>query len=1040
MSPDTLETLRTALSDRYRVEHLLGSGGMATVYLAHDLKHDRPVAIKVLRPEIASALGPERFLREIQIAARLTHPHILPLHDSGEAGDLLYYVMPYIAGESLQDRIGREKQLPVDEAVRITREVASALAYAHAHDVVHRDIKPGNILMSDGSVLVADFGLARAISRAKSSDSITRSGLTIGTPAYMSPEQAAGEATLDGRSDIYALGCVLYELLAGDPPFTASNPSALIARHVGAAVVPIRTIRPAVPRALEHALQKALEKAPADRFQSAEQFAIDLGAEGIAVRDRTRPRRMLYGALAVAAATAAVTLWSTKPSMDGPLQVDTALYAVLPFARSERVPQGALLEQLVQDALARWGGVKVVARFQINDAMTRRRGTGVISSSEAVRVARQLGAGRYVRGDISTSGDSVLLRAGLFDATRSGGALQEQVVTLSGELAGADSIVSGMADKLILRGLEVNTPREERRRVSLPAVQAFARGLDQIQEWDLARADSAFTTALQHDQNYAAAALWLSQVRQWDGVSNARWEPSVERAVALISQLGARERTMTQALSAMSRGDRTVACEMYQDLTESEPAGFVGWFGLATCLGRDQVVVRDPSSPTRYRFRSSYHTAVQAYRRAFELMPSMHRALRSGSYASVRDVFFTSGNRLRQGQSQRPDTLIFLARPAWEADTLLFLPFPAHEVRQGKPGTMPASLQDALVHERQILHRVATAWVAAYPKSAEALEALAVALELMGDRSALDTLRRARVLAVEPTANARIAAAQAWMQFRFSLPDDLAGLQTAGVLAETLLVSPTAGRREVSAELVGLAALSGRVSLAAALSRRTSTMVTRGVPSVIATTAPVLLLYAAFGGPSDSILRLEREVEVGLNAGMIAPERERTRLEWLARSATLAFPEVHLESLLKLQSKGDELLDAQVAFLEGRPNAALAYFTEIARRRQGVAAGRLTFDALYPEAKLLLLLGDSTRALGWIDPSLEVLHQVEPQVLLDPQAAATLVRTMALRAELAQRAGDFVTARKWARVVATLWSGADDFLQSTVARLTRFVE
>jgi serine/threonine-protein kinase len=216
---DVLERLKAALADRYRIERELGSGGMATVYLAEDLKHHRQVAVKVLRPELAAALGAERFLREIEITANLNHPHILPLLDSGEADTFLYYVMPYVEGESLRDRLVREKQLPIDDSLKIASEVADALGFAHEHNVIHRDIKPENILLEAKHAVVADFGVARAIDAAGETK-LTETGIAIGTPAYLSPEQASGEPELDGRSDIYALGCVLYEMLAGQAPFS----------------------------------------------------------------------------------------------------------------------------------------------------------------------------------------------------------------------------------------------------------------------------------------------------------------------------------------------------------------------------------------------------------------------------------------------------------------------------------------------------------------------------------------------------------------------------------------------------------------------------------------------------------------------------------------------------------------------------------------------------------------------------------------------------------------------------------------------------
>jgi len=265
---DDVAELPETLGGRYRLTRELGRGGMATVYLAQDLKLGRPVAIKVLRREIAAALGAERFLREIEIAARLSHPHILPLHDSGEANGLLYYVMPFVEGESLRDRLVREPQVPLAEALRVTLAVADALTYAHSHGVVHRDVKPENILLSGDAVLVADFGIARAITAAGGA-SLTKTGVAVGTPFYMSPEQAAGERQIDGRSDVYSLGCVVYEMLAGGPPFAGPSAQAVLARHMLDPVPPLRTIRPELPAAVDRAVAKALAKAPADRFPSA---------------------------------------------------------------------------------------------------------------------------------------------------------------------------------------------------------------------------------------------------------------------------------------------------------------------------------------------------------------------------------------------------------------------------------------------------------------------------------------------------------------------------------------------------------------------------------------------------------------------------------------------------------------------------------------------------------------------------------------------------------------------------------------------------
>src|SRR6266545_1691638 len=264
--------LSAALAGRYTIERELGAGGMATVYLAHDVRHDRKVALKVLRPELAAVIGAERFFIEIKTTANLQHPHILPLFDSGAADSFLFYVMPFIEGESLRDRLNREKQLPIAEAVRIATEIAGALDYAHRHNVIHRDIKPENVLLHDGQALVADFGIALAASKAGGSR-MTETGMSLGTPTYMSPEQAMGEREITARSDVYALGCVTYEMLIGEPPFTGPTAQAVVARVVTESPRPLVPQRHTIPRHVEAAALTALEKLPADRFATAAEFA-----------------------------------------------------------------------------------------------------------------------------------------------------------------------------------------------------------------------------------------------------------------------------------------------------------------------------------------------------------------------------------------------------------------------------------------------------------------------------------------------------------------------------------------------------------------------------------------------------------------------------------------------------------------------------------------------------------------------------------------------------------------------------------------------
>ena len=322
----TIDLLRAALADRYRIERELGQGGMATVYLAEDLRHQRKVAIKVLKPELAAVLGAERFVQEIKTTAALSHPHILPLFDSGTAASQLYYVMPYLEGETLRERLSRETQLGVDDAVRLTSEVAGALDYAHRHGVVHRDIKPENLLLHDGRAMVMDFGIALAVSAA-AGGRMTETGLSLGTPHYMSPEQATADKEITGRSDIYSLGSVLYEMLTGNPPHTGSSAQQVIMKIVAEEVAPVTTLRKSVPSNVAAALSKALQKLPADRFASAHAFAAALGDPhytdptqhiGAGPAATSWWRRVALGAGACAVALGVLAAWGWWRSESAP--------------------------------------------------------------------------------------------------------------------------------------------------------------------------------------------------------------------------------------------------------------------------------------------------------------------------------------------------------------------------------------------------------------------------------------------------------------------------------------------------------------------------------------------------------------------------------------------------------------------------------------------------------------------------------------------------------------------------------------------------
>jgi len=373
-----IDSLSSALAERYRIQRELGSGGMATVYLAEDLKHQREVALKILHPELAVSLGAERFLREIEIAARLTHPNILPLFDSGRAGEsseFLYYTMPYLTGESLRDRLNREKQLPIDDAVRIATEVAEALGYAHAQGVVHRDVKPENVLFQAGHALVADFGIAHAVSEAGGAR-LTETGLAVGTPVYMAPEQAAGDRDIDARSDVYALGCVLYEMLSGDPPFVASTVQAMLVRKAVEPAPSVSTVRDTVPPQVAAAVATALARVPGDRFANAEEFAQAL---------RTTTTRQQVA--------------------------DRATIAVLPFANLSADPENEYFSDGITEEI-----INAVAAIRDLRVTARTSAFQFKGKDDDIRdIGRKLGVGTILEGSVRKVGDRVRVTAQLID-------------------------------------------------------------------------------------------------------------------------------------------------------------------------------------------------------------------------------------------------------------------------------------------------------------------------------------------------------------------------------------------------------------------------------------------------------------------------------------------------------------------------------------------------------------------------------------------------------------------------------------------------
>jgi tetratricopeptide (TPR) repeat protein len=1040
---DLRARLQAALADRYTIERELGRGGMAIVFLARDRRHDRDVAVKVLRPELAASLGPERFLREIKVAAGLTHPHIVPLHDSGEAGGLLYYVMPFIQGESLRDKLEREGTLAVAVAVQLAREVAHALDYAHRQSVVHRDIKPENILIQDGHAVVADFGIARAISAA-GGHRVTATGIAVGTPDYMSPEQAQGEDQVDGRSDIYSLGCVLYEMLTGEAPFVGTTPQEVMRKQLGDTPVSGR-----IPAVLHRILQRAMAKSPANRYQSASEFAAALGRPSLPVaRLLGMPRRWLAGLVTAAAlGGAAVTV---LPRVFLGARLDRSLYAVVPFGHpggaAPALLNGDQCELLLNDAFGRWTDVRVVGGFRVDDERLR-RGNRPTTIREALDIARVLGSGRLVWGTVGEFGDSIRVRAALYDVA-SGDMVREHWVHLSKDLHELGPRFNELADSLLLN-LQSRTAAPGAVGTNrLAAWRAYQAGDSALGVWDLPAAARAFRTAVDTDPQYPHANLWLAQVEDWLGEAPRVWRSSALAALASPIPLGPPDRARAEALLAMADGRFDQACARYRQLLARDSLDFTAWYGLGECHAKDPVVVRDVASPSGWSFRGSYHAGLAAYGRALRLLPSVHLAFRGGpAFNHLAEWFFAETDEFRLGHALASDTLRLAAFPSWEHDTLAFVPHPLGEVLAGSGPTIPPTWYAAVQHNRDALVGVTTAWLHAFPNNADALEQHGLALETTGklisagseDASALATVRRARRVSEEIIQTLRLAVSEVRLLVKL---DSLghARRQADSLLRIWRTPSPPP---EAAAYLAGLAALTGHIHRAAELWRsawRDSVVIASDgsavqAPPEIMDAALPLLVYSSLGAPPDSIVLLERRVESRVK-GYVAPTRRRAVGQAvLDQPAMLAFPDIGVRSVHRARAGAYYLIEMQWALAHGDTATVRTALARKRAERQGAAPGQISIDYTYQEARLLLALGDTAAAIEHIDHPLVALPSLGTVLLWWVTQPGGLVRAMALRAELAARARDAATAQRWARAVLALWSDADVELRPTVERM-----
>ncbi len=999
---ELLASLRVGLAGRYEVDEEVGRGGMASVFRGRELKHNRLVAIKVLHPDLARAVAGERFHREILHHSQLSHSNILPLLDSGTFEvvpglELPWYSMPYVAGENLRARLNREGALPMEVALRYTREICSALAYVHGrgHDLIHRDIKPENILLQGDQAVLADFGIARAVHVA-GGDKLSSTGIVVGTPEYMSPEQSTGSPKVDGRSDLYSLGCVLYEMLAGDPPFTGSTPQAISAKHQFEKVPSIRVVRPTVPAALDRVIEKVLAKIPGDRFKTAAELsrALEAGANPRTERMGASARWAVLGAVVVFAVLAVYG----SSRLGGRPALNPSLYVVLPFhhdgGAETPLLSGDNCRELVSDALDRWIDVGVVSSLSVTNALNLDQ--GALTLSRALAVARQMQAGRVVWGTVTLLADSIRVQGALYDAG-SGRELRTHSIRFASATTDLRELAKKFADLTYALVLpDSNAPDAAADALgakSIAAYKLYSAGDSALNEWNLDLAKRHFHEALDLDPEFPNANLKLAQVGEWLEDPAGEWRSYAARAAAAPERLVKRDRIMAAAMLALSDAGYPEACRLYRSMVQDNPLDFRGWYGLGDCLTSDDVVLPDSAHPSGWRFRSSYAAGIAAFTRALTLVPSTHLAYGGAAIGRLSTRLMAEPNMLRFGKPVGDSTWRFAAYPSLAGDSLTFIPLPIADAVRGDH--TPTTWVSALEANRRSLLAITTSWLRNYPRSRPALLAQAEALEMLGrlddagpDRSALALVSQLRQGATADDA-VMLAARNARLLLKLSR------FGAARAVAESVLATPPRAGEE---ELVqaGLAALIGRADRAAELLARYSDVeftTSEGKlllsPPELAAEAHRLMVYAGFGTPVESLTAISGRVR-SLVANRVEQRQRSDMLDALLfQPSLLAFP------LIPTSFKGSYRLAAIERQLGlGDRRGGHAALDSLATSRLAAGLALVVPDFALLEARLWSLAGDTVAARKRVEVMLDSPRSWNSDLLSQVSQAAAIGRAM----------------------------------------------
>jgi serine/threonine-protein kinase len=991
------------------------------VYQARDAVLDREVAVKVLSQETTTAVTIKRFSLEMRVTAKLEHSNILHLYDSGRWNDRLFYVMELVRGPTLATRLRTEGALAIEDALSIARDIGGALAFAHRNHIVHRDVKPENILLAHRGALLADFGVANVLGEA-GHQAITSTGVAVGTTTYMSPEQLFAERIVDARSDQYALALICYEMLTGVKPHVAASVDALRSLRVGGVTTPITAHRPSVPAEVDKAIIRALAPSPADRFRDIDEFMEELDIEllhgstapgvtagairGVAggssrgTRERTDASRrrthdanrwdLLKVASLVAVAivvVSGVTIAFARARSGGMRGGDAGALAI-GLLQPARAADSIFAERVYQE-LDSWQDV----------AVTRERVTSASQPTIAdlKSVANRSGVEIVLAPSVAVMGDSTKWTLTVYGRD----VAHSRRLTFTGLGPLSTVALRGLATRAIV-GPAADSSRgiEGLHHPSLAAATSFVQAWSLLHAGAIDSARKAFASAVSADPSFAQAQFWLAQTGAWQAVKHIEsWRDAARNALAIPNGLSGTDSVLAQALVALS-SDPPAACGLYQTAIEQAPTSFTAWYGLGQCRQVDSIVIRDPRAEGGVRFRSSHWGALAAYRRALEYVPTPAMSVLMNRPPVV-DLTYAASNRARRGVGQRPDTNSYVALPSLSGDSIALIPVPLAVISTS--GVTPRTFSAALRRGRQALLDFTNAWTIRAPSSRDAWFNRAYALELTGSfdapdpiNSATKALERAATLTTDREQVARVDVSRVRVAVRRG------EFEEAKRLARAALSRAAPASTTVAAIQAPLAAFLGDVDKTNELLRLAATSTNASdrhrLPPWVANTLTSWLADSlrAFGvraiiGVCDGLEvrrdALEKDLRVHIAPAELAARRD-TLLRDVYRQATPCLGTTALRGFTATNP-----VEAAIAALDaGDRVRALETLRALDRKRAGVASGSVSEDAVLIEAWVWRRAGDTSRAQATIDANIRDIASIGGYTFDEVAQAAAVLR------------------------------------------------